>query len=452
MIDIYNSQKVQSIFNFAFEDNFESNSAFLFYRIDEVNQQTKITINLGKESEFNSKKARRAGAKAIKIAKSLGFSSVLVNLNDKSKPEFIEGAILATYEPRNWKSEQKNNTFDLFFNNIDNPKIVEEILVLCQSVFFARNLTNTPPNKLTPSIMAQEMKERAEKYNIEVEIKDENEIKALKMGAFLAVGESSANPPRLIVLRYNGNPDSDERIGLVGKGINIDTGGYCIKPGNSMVTMKTDMAGGAAVCASLIALARNKVKINAVAVIPSAENRISNSSFVPGDIIDSMSGKTIEIGNTDAEGRLLLADGITYAIKEEGVTKVVDIATLTGAVITMFGKTTAGLMTNDDNFYNAFVNASEISGEQYWRLPDFEEYKNLIKTPNADLYNTSNDGCGTIAAALFVGAFCQGLPWIHLDIAGTGRVDPPKWEFQSKGASGAGVSTIYQLCKVLSCS
>ena len=187
--------------------------------------------------------------------------------------------------------------------------------------------------------------------------------------------------------------------------------------------------------------------VNVTAVIPAVENRLAPDSFIPGDVIGSMSGKTIEVGNTDAEGRLILADAVTYAIEKEGAAKVVDIATLTGAVVQMLGFTTAGLMTNNDSFYEEFQAAAGRCGEQYWRMPDFPEYKKMIESPVADISNVSSDGCGSITAGLFVGAFAGDTPWIHLDIAGTAWVDSPRREYQAKGATGAGVLALYELCK-----
>lgn len=266
------------------------------------------------------------------------------------------------------------------------------------------------------------------------------------MEAFLTVGNSALHPPRLIVLRYRGGGDEDP-ICLVGKGVTCDTGGYCLKAASSMKGIKGDMAGAAAVWGAVLALAANHVPVNVTAVIPSVENRISPDSYIPGDIIASMSGKTIEVGNTDAEGRLILADGVTYAIREEHAARIVDIATLTGAVVGMFGFTTAGYLSNNEGFSDAFQAAYHRSGEQYWPLPTFPEYRKMIESPLADLSNTSSDGCGTITAGLFIGAFAEDKPWIHIDIAGTAWVDSPRFEYQTKGATGAGVTTLYELCK-----
>ena len=312
---------------------------------------------------------------------------------------------------------------------------------------FARDLVNCPANRLTPDDMARRMAREAERLGLETRVLDEQEARELGMEAFLTVGGSALHPPRLIVLHYRGGRPGDAPLCLVGKGVTCDTGGYCLKAASSMKGIKGDMAGAAAVCGALLALAENQVPVNVTAVIPAAENRISPDSYIPGDVIGSMAGTTIEVGNTDAEGRLILADAVTYAVRTDGAAKVVAIATLTGAVVNMFGFTTAGFLADDEDFCAAFQAAAARSGEQYWRLPIFPEYRKMIESPVADLSNTSSDGCGTITAGLFIGACAEGRPWIHIDIAGTAWVDSPRWEYQTVGATGAGVTTLYELCK-----
>lgn len=273
------------------------------------------------------------------------------------------------------------------------------------------------------------------------------ETRALGMEAYHAVGDSAGHPPRLIVLRYRGGAAGQAPLALVGKAVCFDTGGYSLKTAQGMRTMKCDMAGGAAVAGAMLALAKNHVPVNVTAVIPAVENRISPDSFLPGDVIGSMAGKSIEIGSTDAEGRLILADAITYAITKEGAAKVVDIATLTGAIARMLGGVAAGVMANDDGFYDQLQAAAGRSGEKFWRMPNYPEYKKLIESPLADLYNSSNDGCGAIAAGMFLSAFAGDTPWLHLDIAGTAWNSAHGLEYQGKGATGMGVTTLYELCR-----
>lgn len=318
--------------------------------------------------------------------------------------------------------------------------------VLAGRIQFARDLVNEPANRLTPALFAERWRETARDLPVEVEVLEPSRLADLNMAALLAVGESSANPARLIVLRYRGAPESQEILGYIGKGVTVDSGGYCLKPASGMRGIKGDMAGAAAAGSALLALAENRVRANVTVVIPSCENRISNGSLLPGDVIESMAGMTIEVRNTDGEGRLILADAITYAIRREGVTRLVDLATLTGAVCAMFGFSCAGAVSNDDLFYEAFSKAADVAGERYWRLPTFPEYEKLVDSTIADLNNLP-EGCGTIAAALFLKRFVEGRPWIHLDIAGTAWTVPPVWAFQAEGATGASVTTLYQLAK-----
>ena len=365
----------------------------------------------------------------------------------------VQGAELALYRQETWKepAEEEKKDAALYLTGtegVDGAAVLAETQALDRWICFARDLVNRPANKLTPAILARCIAETAEKAGAECQVLDEKETRALGMEAFHAVGDSSANPPRLIVLRWQGGKEGEAPIALVGKGVTFDSGGYSLKPAGSMRGMKGDMAGGAAVCGALFALAENRVPVNAVAVIPAVENRISPASFLPDDVIGSMSGKTIEIGSTDAEGRLILADAITYAITREKACKVVDIATLTGAMARMLGGVAAGVMANDEAFYASLQSAAERSGEKFWRAPDYPEYKKLIESPVADLYNSS-DGCGAIAAGLFLAAFAGETPWLHLDIAGTawsGKLSQP---YQPKGATGMGAATLYQLCRLL---
>lgn len=417
-----------------------------------------LLVSLGRQDTVTAELVRRAAAKAVKTARELGAESALLDtagvveaLGAAGLAALAQGAALIQYRRETWK-RQEQREFTLYLTGtagVDAPSVLSESEALTRSICFVRDLVNCPANKLTPQDMAQRMTDAAQRVGIETEVLDEHQARALGMGAFLAVGDSAAHPPRLIVLRYRGGAPDQAPIALVGKGVACDTGGYCIKPAASQKGIKGDMAGGAAVCGTVLALAENRVPINVTAVIPAVENRISPDSFIPGDVIRSMSGKTIEIGNSDAEGRLILADAVTYAIRQEGADRVVDIATLTGAMVKMFGFTTAGFLCNDEALCGAFQEAAVRSGEQYWRLPCFDDYQKMIESPVADLYNTSNDGCGAITAGLFIGSFAEDKPWLHIDIAGTAEVDAPRREYQVKGATGAGVSTLYELCRGL---
>ena len=432
-------------------------STFYFYEKEEV---SRLVVGLGDPEAFEIKQIKEAVAKGVKALKALGIHTFSIDVHTLVKSyglqaiyHLVEGAQLGLYELKHYKENQEIPAYEIYLKGVDKmqePQVAElinEAKYLVGGVTFARDLVNAPANKMTPDKMAKTIMEQVKDSEVEVKVLEEEAIEGLGMEAFLTVGRSSGNGPRLIVLRYMGAPEQAEITALVGKGVTCDTGGYCIKPGNSMLGIKGDMAGAAAVTGAMYALAKNKVKTNAVAIIPACENRISRESFIPGDVIGSMSGRTIEIANTDAEGRLILADAVTYAIEKEGATRIVDIATLTGAVVAMFGFTTAGALSTNDDLYGAFKTAYEISGEQYWRLPIFKEYKKMIESQIADVRNMSSDGCGTITAGLFIESFTQNLPWLHLDIAGSAWVDSPKFEYQSIGATGAGTTSLYFLLK-----
>lgn len=416
-----------------------------------------MLVRLGEKEKLTAEDLRRAAAKAAVQVRTLGGTSAVLDaapavevLGGEGLAALIQGAELALYCQEDWKQAKKEEKpFTLYLAGTDGTE-AEEILtentVLDRWVCFARDLINRPANKLTPALLAESMSKAAEGLPVEVQVLDEKETYELGMEAFHAVGDSSANPPRLIVLRWRGGKEGEAPVALVGKGVCFDSGGYSIK--SNMRGMKGDMAGGASVCAAVLALAENRVPVNVTAVIPAVENRISPASFLPDDVIGSMSGKTIEIGSTDAEGRLILADAITYAIKKENACKVVDIATLTGAIARMLGGVAAGVMANDDAFFARLQAAAAHSGEKFWRMPDYPEYKQLIESPVADLYNSS-EGCGAIAAGLFLAAFAEETPWIHLDIAGTGHSGKQSQPYQPKGATGMGIRTMYQLCRDL---
>jgi leucyl aminopeptidase len=283
----------------------------------------------------------------------------------------------------------------------------------------ARTLVNLPPNKLTATDLANYAVQLAEKYDMDYKVLDKEEMQELGMGALLAVNQGSAEPPKMIALLYQGKEEWTDVIGFVGKGITYDTGGYSLKPRESMVGMKTDMGGAAAVLGAMEIIGELKPEQNVVAVIPATDNMISGTAFKPDDVITSMSGKTIEVLNTDAEGRLALADGITYA-KKLGANYLVDVATLTGGVIVALGNHTTGAMTNNEEFYEKVLEAAMETDEPIWRLPIFERDKERVRNSKfADLNNSPGRDGHAIMAGTFLGEFAEDTPWVHLDIAGT---------------------------------
>jgi leucyl aminopeptidase len=306
----------------------------------------------------------------------------------------------------------------------------------------ARNLTNMPGNLLTPSDLAVAAIEVAERYGFPSEVLDEREIEQKGMGGLLAVGKGSVNPPRMIVIRYQGTEHWDNVVGLVGKGITFDTGGISLKRAPGMEEMISDMGGAATVLGVMEALGRLRPRINVVMVIPSAENMPSANAFKPGDIITTMSGRTIEVLNTDAEGRIVLGDAVTYA-REWGANRIIDVATLTGAVLSTLGDIATGAVTNNEVFMKEFLAASSSAGEKIWQLPVYPEFHEMLKSDVADIRNAAGRYGGATTAGLFIGEFAEGLPWIHLDIAGTAFLSKERG-VNPRGASGVMVRSMIQ--------
>lgn len=352
------------------------------------------------------------------------------------------GLVLGTYT---YQPEDTKYTFDLHGFSAPQPKAFTSGTALGKAVIEARRLVDCPSNQLRPLDFADRLSQWLQPLGVECNILQQNQLEEIGMGGLLGIGQSAGDtaPPCLCVLRYK-TDSSLPHTGLVGKGVTFDSGGTCLKPAGSMGGAKGDMAGGAAVAATLYALASNKVAANVTAVIPMCENRLAHNSLVPGDVYRSYSGKTVEVLNTDAEGRLILADAVSYAIKVEKCERIIDVATLTGAVVNTLGFTVAGAVTNSDSLWREFSAAATQAGEKYWLLPAFEEHHKMLESDFADLKNLGEKHCGTITGGLFIGAFAEDTPWLHLDIAGTASVDRPYTAYQAKGATGAGVTSLYR--------
>ncbi len=370
---------------------------------------------------------------------------VLIDGQELDVNHIVEAIYYGAYDFNTYKSDKKEDKPKSFNILVDPESTVclDHGKVLAEAVVQTRNLVNEPANVIYPETLAAQAVALGKTYNFEVEVFEEDKIEALKMDAFLSVARESAKRPRFIVMRYKGDPDNPQVIdGLVGKGLTYDSGGLSLKPSPSMVNMKTDMSGAATVIGTMCALARLGVKRNVVAVIAACENSIGGNAYRPGDIISSMSGKTIEIGNTDAEGRLTLADAVYYVIHEEKAVEVVDVATLTGAVCVALGHTTTGVLTNRNEMYAQLERASEQAGERVWQLPSFSEYKKLNESKIADIKNAGGSGAGTISAGLFIEAFAGDTPWMHLDIAGTADANPA-YGYYTLGGTGQMVRTLF---------
>lgn len=365
-----------------------------------------------------------------------------------------EGFILGAYRRKNYRQKQKSyvgpEKLTFYQENISTPHFQEEWeegmlrgRALSEGTIYARNLTNVPGNMLLPEDLAIAAVNLAEQHGLEYAILDEEDIEKKGMGGLLAVGKGSIHPPRMIVIKYQGKESWDgEVIGLVGKGITFDTGGISLKSRVGMEEMISDMGGAATVLGVLQSLSLIRPKQNVLVVIPSAENMPSGGAFKPGDVITTLSGRTVEILNTDAEGRVVLADGMTYA-KELGATRLIDVATLTGAVVSALGDVATGAVSNHDLFLSSFIAASKRTGEKVWPLPAYPEFKDMLRSDVADLRNSTGRHAASSTAGLFIGTFADELPWIHLDIAGTAFLAKERG-INPKGATGVMVRTIVE--------
>lgn len=418
-----------------------------------------ILLGLGTEESFNLTKVIKTLATLIKEQKKnkvtaigidLSMLSEVTEVGNKLQRQLFSGIAMCDYEFNDYKTDSKPSPLETIaiLNNDFNAQAFEEAVLLGETNVFSRMLTNMPANIMTPEKLAELAITYAEGAHLEIEIKEQSEIEALGMKSYLAVAKGSSNPPKLIIMRHKGDPDSDKIFGFVGKGLTYDSGGLSIKPTASMVTMKDDMGGASAVIAAMGAISKLGLKVNVVGVVAACENMISGMSYKPGDIIESMGGKTIYIGNTDAEGRLTLIDAVTYVQKIEGATHVVDIATLTGAAIHCLGSEAAPVVTNNEDFYYAVEKAFEKANEKIWLMPVFDEYKELLKHDQADLTNTAGSP-GTITAGLFIGEFAKDIPWVHIDIAGTAFKDKAEGIY-SKGGTGSGAIPLVYLAKKMS--
>jgi leucyl aminopeptidase len=413
-----------------------------------------VVIGAGKQEKFSSVEARRAAGTLVRTLKGKGIRNIALLLEQPEIAEAVaEGALLGDWEADKYKSDSKKNekqvdTFTLAVPGGSAASLrqtVERGRVIAEGQNLARALVNEPANMLTPADLMEAARQMANDCGLRCEVLDQEAMVKLGMGALLGVAQGSSNPPFLVAVRYvpevKGN--STDHLALVGKGVTFDTGGLSIKPSDSMERMKYDMAGAAAVIGAMQAIAKLKPAIPVTAFIPAVENMINGQAQRPGDIVTTLSGKTVEVLNTDAEGRLILADALTYA-NRQGVTHIVDAATLTGAIGVALGHYNIGAFTNDEPLLARFLAASKIAGEKTWQLPMDEEYKEYLKSAFADLPNVGGRYGGSISAAWFLREFADPTPWVHLDIAATAWLDDGK-PWLSKGPSGVAVRSFVQL-------
>src|SRR3984957_18096281 len=418
-----------------------------------------LLVGAGKREQFSSATLRKIAGAALRYLKARSVKQFAFLIRENNATEeftqsIAEGALAANFESDKYKTEKKNDTsIDTVvltgYSDADRAageKGLSRGRIIAEAQNFARDLINEPSNKLTPKILAEKAEAMAKQAGLAVEILDEKKITDLKMGALLSVAQGGPEPPRVMVVTYtpaNLKPDAPV-IGLIGKAVTFDTGGISIKPADGMEKMKYDMAGGATMLGVMRALAALKPNVKVICVVPSTENMPGGKAQKPGDIQTAMSGKTIEVLNTDAEGRLILADGIHYA-KQLGATYLIDAATLTGAIVVALANVNAGVFGSDQAFTNRLLASSKAAGEKMWQMPIDDDYREFIKGSVGDIQNIgSGKGGGAITGAMFIKEFTGDTPWIHLDIAGTAWNDDQK-PWMAKGATGTAVRTLVHM-------
>ena len=436
----------------------------LLHTLGKIEPERVAILGLGPRSRFTVDRVRRAsaiacrslrktGAKRVGLA--LAWAESGLNLAQAARAA-TEGALLGLYEFQLYKSSKRENGDGKAIDSITilgrgrEPALraaVERGQILAEATNFARDLGNEPPNVLTPTAFAERARAMAAEVGLECEIFGPDRMRELGMGALLGVAQGSAEEPRFIILRHRGGPRTEPGLALVGKGITFDTGGISIKPAADMDAMKMDMCGGAAVVGAMMAIGRLKPACNVTGIVPATENMPGGKAYRPGDILRASNGKTIEIVNTDAEGRLVLADGVSWAVKQ-GHTPIVDAATLTGACVVALGHVRAGLFSNDESLTRMVQTAAEVAGEKIWPMPMDFEYDDQIKSDIADVKQVGGRPAGAITAAKVIGNFAGDVPWAHLDIAGVNARDKRDAE-GDKGATGFGVRTFVELATAL---
>lgn len=447
--------------DFFFEDKNQSDFIFFKGKLGEVypvENEKKIVLGLGKKEEFNLEKFTNAIYKLGKYlmdkdVKEITFSSK--TFEELENSEFIlaavEGIILSTYSFDFYKNEKEERHLEDIYFNISNDNIddinerINELEKILNSQFFSRDLINMRSNTIYPETLAEKAVEELSNLGVNVKVYDKSQIEELGLKAFLEVSKGSDNDPRFIVMEYLKGGD-EKPLAFVGKGLTYDSGGYSIKPTDGMSTMNSDMSGSAIVMGALSAIAKNNLSVNVVGVVAACENLISGKSYKPGDIINSLSGKKIEIDNTDAEGRVTLADAVYYAADKYNPEILVDIATLTGACVIALGERYTGVISNSEKAFDAIQDAANKSNEKIWKLPNDPSFKELFKSEVGDYLNTGGRQAGTITGGQFIGEFVKDVDWVHMDIAGTAYFSK-EYGAYPKGATGVHVKTLYNLAK-----
>jgi leucyl aminopeptidase len=439
-----------------------TNEAVLLHAPAGLKAKRLLIVGLGKKTKATVHAVRNAAGTAVRHTKPRAIRELTFALPEAPQDlgltlpanactrAAVEGAFVGDFDADTYRSERKDvsvHSFTLTAPGAADQAAIRtafnEGAIIGESQNFARTLVNEPGNKLTPTVLGQRAAQMSSETGLNCEVFSTDKLHELKMGAFWSVSQGSAEPPALIVMKYEPEGVTDGPVlGLVGKGITFDTGGISIKPADNMEKMKYDMAGGAAMIGAMRAIALLKPEVRVIGIVCAAENMPDGKAQKPGDVQTAMSGKTIEIINTDAEGRLVLADGITYA-RSLGATHLIDAATLTGACVVALGMINAGAFSNDDATIEKFQAGLATSGEKFWRMPLADEYYDMIRSDIGDIKNTGGRWGGAITAAEFLHAFAEDTPWIHLDIAGLAWIEDNK-PFIAKGPSGVAVRSILE--------
>ncbi len=433
----------------------DAKSSTLIYSFGRLPAEKVLIVGLGEKDKFADLGVRELAGCVVRTANREKATDVTIALDNllgqgidtkDLATTLAESAVLMNYHFRGYSSEEDKSSQVASLGLLANSEGADVELGIAtgkaygESANLARDLGNTPANMLTPTDLAAKAKEVADKHKLEITILEEADMEKMGMGGILSVSQGSAEPAKMIAIKYLKGGKDDEVVGLVGKGLTFDSGGISLKPGLNMHLMKSDMCGAATMLSALDAIATLGVKKNVICVIGTTENMPSGTATRPGDVVKTMSGKTIEILNTDAEGRVVLADALSYAIKL-GADKIIDAATLTGAMVVALGDITTGVMSNNQEFTDEFLATAVGVGERAWQMPLFPEYREMIKSDLADVKNIGGRGAGSITAALFLETFVEDKPWIHLDIAGSSWSEVEN-NLIKKGATGSMVRTI----------
>lgn len=452
----FNNNKKANLVKFAYKN--QTDNPYFKAELGEIlpnPSESTILLGLGEKDKLDKESFKKAIYKLAKSAIKLDLdelSFVKENIDTEDNEfvsQIIEAVSLASYSFDHYKEEKSGKIENINFKedlDEENSNAISEQLTVLDAQAFARDLVNLRSNDIYPQTLADNVKERFADKNVNVKVYDEKQIRDLGLTAYLEVAKGSDNPPRFIVIEYLNGPQDQKPIVFVGKGITYDSGGYSIKPSNGMKTMNADMGGAGTVIGALDAISSNELKVNVIGIVAACENSISGRAYKPGDVIKARNGLTIEVDNTDAEGRVTLADAVNYGVTEYDPEFIVDLATLTGACLVALAETYTGAVTNNQETFEKVLAAANEADEKIWQLPNDDTIRKYNESEVADVKNSGGRLGGTITAGQFIENFIEEKPWVHLDIAGTAYLSKAQGLYE-KGATGVHVKTLYNLAK-----